>query len=117
MAETVKPGRNGFDPEKANKFVEAIEEQDDKIAEIMADAREACQPHKDQIKDIKNTAAEEGFAKKPLNAVLAKRKHLRKADNADVALNDGQKDDFEQIQHALGMLAETPLGQSALQAA
>ena len=114
-AATARTGHNGFDPEKLRGYVDAYEEEQSLIDEIMREARERCQPHKDNQKEIKSNAADEAqVPKKVFSAVLAKRRLQFKAENVDAALNEPQKETFEQVQHALGMLAETPLGAAVL---
>ena len=107
-------GRNGFDKDEVQSFVDRVENVDAKIDEIMEKAKKDCQPHRDDIKEIKNDASDEGLAKKPFNALLRRRKLLRKAEAVEDALNEQQKDDFIHMAHALGDLADTPLGQAAM---
>ncbi len=96
---TVHPDlTNGFTKEAAIGFVSEIEAEQAKIDEIMAQAKVDCQPHIDQIKAIKKRAAEQNFEKKAFAAVLSKRRHERKAEQADSALNDEQKEKFRQIE-------------------
>jgi hypothetical protein len=108
-------GSNGFDPELLKSMVVECEEHDEAMEEIMRKAREACQPHVDEIKAIKKRAAEENHVpKKVFSAALRERKLLRKAGAVRGSLSDEQADTYDHVKHALGMLADMPLGQAAL---
>jgi hypothetical protein len=48
---------NGINEALLKGYVSSIETENAKIEEIMRKAREACQPHVDEIKAIKKTAA------------------------------------------------------------
>lgn len=109
-----KPGHNGLDNDKVQSFVDAYEEEQSLIDEIMTEAREKCQQHKDNQKDIKGEAADNNIPKKVFSAAISKRRLLARAEKVDAALNDAQKETFVQVQHALGMIADTPLGQAVL---
>jgi hypothetical protein len=110
-----KAGGNGFDPDMVQGYFTRADELHGRMDEIMRKAREDCQPHVDDLKELKKEAAEAGgVPKKVFSAMLAKRRALRKAENADHALSDEQKETFEQLEHALGMLAGLPLGDAVL---
>ncbi len=95
---------NGMNETLLKGYVNSVEEEEAKINAIMAAAAKQCQPHIDEIKAIKKAAAENGIPKKPLNAKLAERKFLRKAEQVTDALNDDQKDIFAEISLKLGDL-------------
>lgn len=110
-------GGNGFDPDKVQGYFTRADNICEEIDEIMRKAREDCQPHVDALKELKKEAAEVGgVPKKVFSAMLAKRRALRKAENADHALSDEQKLTFERLELALGLLRDTPLGAAALAA-
>lgn len=112
-----RPGGNGFDPDKVQGYFTRADELDGQIEEIMRKAREDCQPHVDDFKELVKEASEAGgIPKKVFRAMAGKRRALRKAENADHALSDEQKVTFEQLAHALGLLRDTPLGAAALAA-
>jgi hypothetical protein len=100
---------NGINEQKLTDFVKSIEAESAEIDTIMADAAAACQPHIDQIKEIKKAAAEAGIAKKPLSAKLRERSLLRKADKCRNTLSEDQRDLFDEITKKLG---ELPLFQN-----
>jgi hypothetical protein len=115
MAANVGSGHNsGFDPKKVQGFVDRVENTQATIDSIMEKARENCAPHRDDIAAIKKEAAENGLSKKEFAAVIRKRRLLDKAENVDRNLDDDQKETFEQMLHALGMLVGTPLADAAL---
>lgn len=116
MNDNVTPiaGHNGIDQKALEGFISRAENVDAEIDKIMAEAKEKCQPFRDDLKVIKNEAADDGFPKKSFAAALKHRRLKRKADTAGDKLNEGLKNDYEQMLFALGDLAETPLGQAAL---
>src|SRR4051794_2941807 len=112
-----KAGGNGFDPDKVQGYFARADELHECMDEIMRQAREDCQPHVDDVKELIKEASEAGgIPKKVFRAMLGKRRALRKADNADHALSDEQKLTFERLELALGLLRDTPLGAAALAA-
>jgi hypothetical protein len=116
-APAARPGGNGFDPDRVQGYFTRADELHERMDEIMRKAREDCQPHVDDLKELKKEAAEAGgIPKKVFAAMLGKRRALRKAENADHALSDEQKLTFEQLELALGLLRALPLGAAALAA-
>lgn len=111
------PISNGFDPDITKSFVERVENLQGEIDAIMEKAREACQPMRDDIKEVIKEAAAAGYAKKPFRALISKRRKLSQAEAIGSELNDDQKETLEQMQHALGMLSDLPLGEAATRSA
>ena len=93
---------NGINEVLLKGYVSAIESEDAKMEEIMRKAREACEPHITEIKEIKKKAATNGIPKGPLSAKMRERKFLRKADSVSDILTEEQKDIFEEISAKLG---------------
>lgn len=112
-AKTAKPGRNGFDPKTAQRYVDQYEALDGKIERIHKQAAKDAQPFRDEQKDIIKRAAEDGIPKGAMRAALRKRRLQERAEAVGAGLTEEQLGDFEQLQHALGMLADTPLGAAA----
>lgn len=108
---------NGFDPVMTQEFVDRIEENQAAIDEIMAAARDKCSPIREEITAIKKEAHDKGLPRLEFNAEISKRRLLRKAEAIREKLSDEQKDNFDQIEQALGMLLDTPLGAAAMEAA
>ena len=108
---------NGYDPEMTREFVDSIEENQAEIDGIMQAAKDKCAPIRETIAGIKKDAADKGLPRLELNKVLQKRRLLRKADQIRELLSAEQQDNLDQLEQALGMLAETPLGAAAMQAA
>lgn len=107
-------GDGSINSDTATGYVERIETLDAEIDEIMAAAREKCQPIKDDRKVIFKEAADNGIAKKPLAAVIRKRRLARRAEALRDMLSDEQAETYDSILHALGDLADLPLGKAAL---
>jgi uncharacterized protein (UPF0335 family) len=95
---------NGISKQQLTDFVTEYEAEVTNIDAIMADAVLACQPHKDQMKEITKAAAEAGVPKKVFKAKLNERRHLRKAEQADHALSDEMKEIYAEVSQKLGDL-------------
>lgn len=107
-------GNNGYDVQKVNLYVDQIETIQGKADDIMAVAKKDCLPHKQDIKEAKTAACEAiGCQASVLNAALKKRRLLRKAEAVRAGLEEDKQDSLDLILHALGDLADTPLGQAA----
>ncbi len=108
-----QPGSNGFEP--LVKHFEAFEAVDAKIlAERMA-FMSRCREFREEQKRIKKMVKAEGFSVREFAGVLKKRGLLAKIDALEEDLaEDGDIETYEQMQHALGMLAGTPLGEAVL---
>lgn len=114
-AATPKPGHNGYDPVKLKGFVSEFETQQAEIDKIMAEARKKAEPFRAQQKDIKNACKKEvGVAKGTFSHIIRERKLRKKLDEIDNDLNGEEADDADRVRHALGMLADLPLGQAAV---
>lgn len=101
---TVHAAVNGINEEKLKGYVRSIEEEQASIEAIKAKAAADCQPHIDQIKEIKKAAAENDIPKKPLSAKLRERSLLRKAENVADDLSEDQKEIFLEVSLKLGDL-------------
>lgn len=110
-----RAGRNGFDPADVERRVSAFENVQGDIDQIMADARAECQPHRDDLKQIKKDAAEQGhIPKKVFAAKLRERRLKRQADAIRKKLDMADQGTFDQLSSALGELRDLPLGEAAL---
>ena len=110
-----EPGKSGsFDPKKAKSYVERIEAIKAEIASEKGEFMAACKAKQEDIADILEEAKSNGVAKAPLKAVLRTRELERKLEAQREDLEDEQQDSYDAIRHAIGDLAELPLGQHAL---
>lgn len=109
-----KPGLNGYDGPKLQSFIDRWESVQGEIDEIMDNARDAAEPHRQDQAAIVKEAAEAGFSKKEFKAILRKRRLEDKLQHVADSLDSDQKETYEAMLAALGELAETPLGRAAL---
>jgi uncharacterized protein (UPF0335 family) len=105
-----RPGANGYDGAKLMGFVRRVEAVQAEIDTIMANAQDACEPHRQDIAQIRKDAAEEGFSKKEFATVLRKRRLEQKLEHVADSLDEPQRESFEMMMEALGQLVGTPLG-------
>jgi uncharacterized protein (UPF0335 family) len=108
-------GGNGFDPAKVQSFVARIENLHSDIKSIMDAAKAQCSDIKEDISLVYDEAHEKaGIPGKALKSVLKARALERKAAEVREKLDDEIQETHDMIRHALGDLADTPLGQAAL---
>ena len=111
--EPIRAGTNGYNATQLQSFIDRIRSCQSEIDAIMANAQDACAPHRDDIAAIKKEAAEAGFSKTEFATVLRK---LRLEDRLEVVaakLDEDQKTNYELMIEALDGLAGTPLGDAA----
>ncbi len=118
MADQAKPAKpathNGYSPDALKKYVSAITGIEDEMASEQGEYMSFCASKREEIKDIIDTAKDKhGIPKKAFKAVLKAKKLEAKAARARDELDTQEIDDFDLIRHALGDLADTPLGQAA----
>ena len=100
------PRENGISETALKGFVSEYESELEEINKIMSDAAIACQPHKDQMKEITKAAAEAGCPKKVFKAKMRERGYLRRAEGARDILSDEQREIYDEISKKLGPLGE-----------
>jgi uncharacterized protein (UPF0335 family) len=92
-----EPGHNAFAPERLRSIVDRIERLEEERRALAAD-----------IKDIYTEAKSAGFEPKVLRALIAE----RRKEPSDVEEARSMLDIYRD---ALGQLADTPLGQAAME--
>jgi hypothetical protein len=102
-----------FEASKVKKYHKAILKKYEQIDEIMEAAKEACAPHREEIAEFKKAAANAGIPKKEFSAAISYDRLEQRKQRIRTKLDDDQKDVFDNIQAALGVLADTPLGRAA----
>lgn len=105
---------NGFDPDAVTGFVERIENVFGDINKERSESMHRCKTMRADIDEIYKEAKGAGIPKKALKAVVKKRGLIADIDDCGSNLEDDDASAFEQLQNALGMLRDLPLGQSAL---
>lgn len=102
MAKSAQPPKSGHNSDgmaRLEAFVRSIEQAEVEKREIA-----------EAIADIYSEAKEAGLDVKALRKVVA----MRRKTNAEIA---AEQDTLDRYMHALGMLADTPLGEAAMREA
>jgi hypothetical protein len=73
-----------------------------------------CRPVRESIAGCYDAAKQAGIPTKELRAVIKERKFLKQIEANRSRLEDDQQETLDQIKHALGMIADLPLGDAAL---
>ncbi len=102
---------------EGTKFVTRIESVDKELETLKGKYMSECKALREDKKEILNEAKDAGFTKAAIKAVVKARELDRKAKEAYEDLDLADRDTFDSIRHALGDLAELPLGQAAVNAA
>jgi hypothetical protein len=116
----MKPGNNKFNGDLLNEYHDRFFVLEDEKASIMGAAMNKCaQLGRDQ-NSIVDEAKEDGIPKKEFRMVIGHTRQDRKIEKArekQEAIREEadpeQQDTFDQLMQAMGMLADTPLGQAA----
>lgn len=116
LADLSRPNSNGA---KLRSYLDRLHECQSEVDKIMQAARLKCEPHREDMKEIRKESSEAGFAAKEFNTLFRKERLEKKIENIAENLDDEQKERFEDMLAALEVVAETmgPLGQAALDAA
>lgn len=94
-------------------FLDRILAVHGEIDEIMDNAKLACSPHREDIKQLKKEANEAGFPAKELNTLIKMKRLEDEIEHIADEFDPEQKERFEDMLHALGELADLPLGEAA----
>ncbi len=108
-----QPGSNGFDPKVLKAFVADIDRHNATLASYTGEHMKRCRDVRDLITGVYDRAKDAGIPKKELKAVMKVRDLEKKIAAARDACEDNGET-FDQIRHALGDLADLPLGNAAL---
>jgi uncharacterized protein (UPF0335 family) len=105
---------NGFEPEKIQNFVATIEESHEQLQSEKGQYMKRCQSIRDDIKLVYDEAKDAGVPKKELKAVIKTRAKQRELDALREDLEVDERDTYDMLRHALGDLADLPLGVAAM---
>jgi MoaA/NifB/PqqE/SkfB family radical SAM enzyme len=109
-----KAGRsNGYDPEVARGFANEIDNHFRTLDSLRGAYMRDCRGVREEIAGVNDEAKDKGIPKKEFKAVVKARILERKAEKVRDDLDAESVETFDQIRHALGDLADLPLGQAA----
>lgn len=108
---------NGFDSQKTKSYVDRIENIEAEIASERGKFMARCKELRKDISDVLDEAKSDGIPKKALRAVIKTRAIQAKIENIREDLEGEDQDNYDLIRHAIGDLADLPLGKAALERA
>lgn len=111
---TPKPGHNGMDTASLVNSVARIENLYDELDTEHSAYMLRCQRIRGDMKQVYDEAKDAGIPKKALKSVIKTRQLQAKLEAIREDLEADVQDDYDTIRHALGDLADTPLGASVL---
>jgi hypothetical protein len=107
-------GTNGYDGDALERFINEIEAQHDELDKLKSEHMLACKGPRGRIKETLQAVREADVNVVAFRVALKQRLDQRKHERRVEELEADDADAYEMIAHALGNLAETPLGQAAL---
>ena len=110
-----RPGGNAFQPEVVKGYTDRIERLLADIDSERGEFMSRCKAIREDIALVVQEAKDQhGIPKKEFRAVIKARELEAKADRIRDDLEADSQETFDQIRHALGDLADLPLGTAAL---
>lgn len=114
-AKPAKAGHNGFDPAVLNSLAERIENVEAEGESDKGAYMQRCKARNEDIADIVEEGKARGIPPKPFKKALRARKLNKKIEDLRADLDDMvDRESYDQIRHALGDLADLPLGEAAM---
>lgn len=114
MAKPAKVGHNGVDPEKATSFVTRIENLQSEMESERGAYMNKCKEIRGDIAEIYIEVKDAGVSVKAMKVEIKDRMAARRAEKRRAGLEPDEQDALDLIKHALGELADLPLGAAAM---
>lgn len=105
---------NGFDATILKRFVGEIDKHKEAMASRQGEYMKYCRDQRELISAVFDRAKDAGIPRAELKAALKERDLQKKIEALREDMEPEQAETFDQIKHALGMLADLPLGATAL---
>jgi len=103
---------NGF--AVAQRWVDEIERHHETLASYQGEYMARCRSVRELITGCYDAAKDAGIPRAELRAVIKERQLLAKIEAMREDMEPEQRETLDQIKHALGMLSDLPLGETAL---
>jgi hypothetical protein len=97
-----------------DRYLKAIDEHDDELASLRGSYMQQCKGPREGIREIKGELREAGENMKAFNVLLKGHRADRAQQKRIAELEQEDVEALEDMERRLGILADTPLGQSAL---
>jgi hypothetical protein len=107
-------GSNGFDATELQGYLDRLDEQDDALMSLKGAFMRDCQAPRAQIKEILGEVREAGHSMVAFRTVLAQHRSERRIERKIAELEGDDAETYEMMAQALAGLADTPLGEAAL---
>lgn len=108
------PATNGYDSEKLNSYINKIESVDAEKESEKGASMQRQSVLTTKRKAIYDEAKDDNINITALKAEVKIRRFDRKKAKVREDLEADDREDLDKIEHSLGMLADTPLGQAAM---
>ena len=106
MAKKARPGNNGLDPEKVERYVARIENVNSEWASACSEHMEAGKAVREDVANIIGEAENDGINAKALKGIIKERTLKRKIAAIARKLNLDEQAQLEQMRETLGELGE-----------
>ena len=106
MAKKARPGNNGLDPEKVERYVARIENVNSEWASACSEHMEAGKAVREDVANIIGEAENDGLNAKALKGIIKERTLQRKIAAIAAKLDRDVQSQLAMLRHALGDLGE-----------
>jgi hypothetical protein len=107
-------GSNGFDATELQGYLDRLDSEDDALLSLKGTYMGDCQGPRARIKEIMGEVREAGHSMVAFRTVLSKHRSERRIERKIAELEGDDAETYEMMVEALAGLADTPLGEAAL---
>jgi hypothetical protein len=111
------PGTNGYDGDELQRYLNAIDREDDELASLKGEYMERCKGPRSRIRDLMSTVREAEINMAGFRVLLKKHRSDRRLEQRVAALEEDDGAAYKLMREALGDFGDTELGQAALRRA
>lgn len=111
------PESNGYDGDKLERCLTAIDRQDDELDTLKGEYMQRCKGPRERIKELIAAIGENDINLVAFRVLLKKHRSDRRQEKRVAGLEADDADAYELMREALGDFGETELGQAALKRA
>jgi uncharacterized protein (UPF0335 family) len=108
-------GSNGFDPVVAKRWMGEVDKHLDRLEELKIDHMNKAREVRDDLKAVFEVAKSAGIPRRVLMDAVKLRQLKDKINSIEEPEDAEHGESLEQFRHALGDLADLPLGQAAVE--
>jgi hypothetical protein len=109
-----EPVSNSISTAKLQGFIDEAKGYLDELDTLRANYMNACKGPKEGLAGVRDAAKDAGVARKVFNEIIKEIEDERKKEARIAKLDEDLRDQLDNYRLKLGMLADTPLGEAAM---